>query len=516
VLNREDRSTLERWLRLLPEDFVKRRPWLLTIQAFTLQFSWQLPAVWKLIGPIEALIDESDEAAANADDLVDLPVLRGLIAILRGQEAFTAKCDAASAIAYCKEAWSLLPERWHYGRGATLIYWGMGMRAGGEAGTAQRILLDEYASLQGRTNAYALRILFAVCLNSLETGDLEQVKQLAQVMLEQATRGQLAMLEGWAHYFLGMVHYCWNELDAAAHHFAELVEKRYVVHAQTARCGMIGLAQIHLVKAEFPEVWLTLELLGQLDRDRLGQEGDDLCSLRAQVAYLQGDSAKALHWADAYTTSVPDRLLTWLQDPHVAKAHILLASGTDTDVQAALALLDALLAIAQRTFSIRWQIELLALRAVALERQGKFAAASTALQQAVELARPGGFIRVFVGLGPPMQTMLRRLGENGFSPEVLCPILAAFPEAQSKIRTSNGRFERLMAEAELVEPLTDRELDVLALLRERLMDKEIAHSLGLATATVKRHTANIYGKLGVSARRDAVNQAEALGILPPR
>ena len=90
VLNREDRATLERWLRLLPEDFVKRRPWLSIMQAVAFQFSWQLAAAWKLLDQIVALLDEAAGHAAYAGDVHDLPALRGLIAIFRGQEAFTA------------------------------------------------------------------------------------------------------------------------------------------------------------------------------------------------------------------------------------------------------------------------------------------------------------------------------------------------------------------------------------------------------------------------------------------
>ena len=99
VLNREDRATLERWLRLLPEDFIKRRPWLLLMEAWALQFSWQLSAVAKLLGQIEALLDEGGEAAARSGDLPDLAALRGLIAAFRGQEVFTYMHDAARAIA---------------------------------------------------------------------------------------------------------------------------------------------------------------------------------------------------------------------------------------------------------------------------------------------------------------------------------------------------------------------------------------------------------------------------------
>ena len=97
VLNREDRPTLDRWLRLLPEDFVLRRPWLLMIKAFAFQFSWQLSAVGKLLDQAEALLDEGAEHALRlgeavphpGDDPHDARVLRGLIAVLRGQQAFT-------------------------------------------------------------------------------------------------------------------------------------------------------------------------------------------------------------------------------------------------------------------------------------------------------------------------------------------------------------------------------------------------------------------------------------------
>ena len=535
VLNREDRSTLDRWLRLLPEEFIQRRPWLLMIKAYAFQFSYQLPAVWKLLDQIEALLDAGAEHALRSDEHAprsgeatprsgeyvphsgvphDLRALRGGIALLRGQQAFT-NSQAAPAIAYCEEALALLPEAWRYARGGAVLYWAMSMRASGRNDAAQRMLLDEYEPLLEKMNPYALRLLFAVSINSLETGHLNETRRIAQVMLEHAPPGRLMIIQGFAHYFLGVLFYCWNEMDAAAQHFEELVAKRHAVHAQAARNGMIGLVRVHVARAEISAAWPIMQLLSQLDLERLGQEGDDVRSLRAQLAYRQGDTETAFRWADAYTDPVPDRLLTWLQDPHLAKAHILLARGTDADVQSALDVTDALNEIAQRSFSVRFQIEILALRAVALEMQGKADDAVAALWQAVELARPGGIIRAFVDLGPPMQTMLLGLAEQGFA-ETVRRILAAFPELRKKTETGHAGSEIHAANARLIEPLTDRELEVLALLRERLSNKEIAHKLVLSPMTVKRHLVNLYGKLGVNKRWDAVIKAEALGILPPR
>ncbi len=193
-----------------------------------------------------------------------------------------------------------------------------------------------------------------------------------------------------------------------------------------------------------------------------------------------------------------------------------MTSGAGADVQAALDILAAQLKFAQHTFNVRVQIEVLALQALALEIHGNAAAASAALRQAVELARPGGFIRPFVDLGPPMRTMLLRLAGQGRAVETVRRILAAFPEPPEKAAGGDAESRSRVANARLVEPLTDRELDVLALLPGRLSNKEIASQLVLSTATVKRYTINIYQKLGVNTRRDAAIKAEALGILPPR
>jgi LuxR family maltose regulon positive regulatory protein len=113
-----------------------------------------------------------------------------------------------------------------------------------------------------------------------------------------------------------------------------------------------------------------------------------------------------------------------------------------------------------------------------------------------------------------MRTLLLRLAGRGFAVETVRRILDAFPQPDAGAAAAAGTRGRA-ANAGLLEPLTDRELDVLVLLRERLSNKEIAQRLGLSVMTVKRHTVNLYGKLDVSGRKDAVVKAEALKILPP-
>ncbi len=129
------------------------------------------------------------------------------------------------------------------------------------------------------------------------------------------------------------------------------------------------------------------------------------------------------------------------------------------------------------------------------------------------LAQPGSFVRVFVDLGPNMAALLGRLaarGAAGVSRDYVAQILQAF----AATRSNPPPVKPPSPQPGMIEPLTRRELEVLELLAQRMTAQEIAQKLVLSDQTVKRHRANIYQKIGVHSRRDAVAEAAALGILP--
>ena len=130
----------------------------------------------------------------------------------------------------------------------------------------------------------------------------------------------------------------------------------------------------------------------------------------------------------------------------------------------------------------------------------------TRSQQAVALAEPGGVIRVFVDLGPRMAALLHQLAAQRVGPaDFIATLLAAFPAARDPAPA--------LRQPSLIEPLSERELEVLALLAQRLTNKEIARVLSISPMTVKRHSSNIYQKLAVGGRREAVAKAAALGLV---
>jgi LuxR family maltose regulon positive regulatory protein len=156
-------------------------------------------------------------------------------------------------------------------------------------------------------------------------------------------------------------------------------------------------------------------------------------------------------------------------------------------------------------------IEILGLQAMAAQAKGDTSLALAAIENALTLAEPEGFVQIFVDEGPPMAHLLYQALGRGMAPEYVSRLLAAFPVAEPEPAAPTGSQPQ---ESDLIEPLSERELEVLQLVAEGLTNREVAARLFLSLNTVKRHSHNIYGKLGVHSRTQAVARARAFGILP--
>jgi LuxR family maltose regulon positive regulatory protein len=133
-------------------------------------------------------------------------------------------------------------------------------------------------------------------------------------------------------------------------------------------------------------------------------------------------------------------------------------------------------------------------------------------EHVLNLAEPKGFIRIFVDEGPPMASLLYEALSRGISPAYIQQLLAAFPIPEPEETVST---EQQVDQSGLIEPLSEREIEVLELLAKGLTNQVIAKKLFLSPHTVKVHTRNIYGKLAVNNRTQALDRARTLGILHP-
>jgi LuxR family maltose regulon positive regulatory protein len=157
-------------------------------------------------------------------------------------------------------------------------------------------------------------------------------------------------------------------------------------------------------------------------------------------------------------------------------------------------------------------IETLMLQALAHQAQGDTPAALVSLERALTLAEPEGYVRLFVDEGPPMAQLLLEAATCGFMPEYTSMLLATFRVEQPRNPGQSPLLAKTVARP-LVEPLSQRELEVLRLFRTELSGPEIADELVIAVSTLRTHTKGIYSKLGVSTRQAAVKRAAELDLL---
>jgi LuxR family maltose regulon positive regulatory protein len=205
------------------------------------------------------------------------------------------------------------------------------------------------------------------------------------------------------------------------------------------------------------------------------------------------------------------------REPSLTLARVLIAADDPESRAQAERLLAEIEEYVSSTHNQRFHIEALSLKALLSDGQGDEMAANDALGRAVALAQPGGLIRVFVDLGPELARLLNRVDADDEGLRYIGRILAAF-RAEQRPRAAEAELQPALGEAAANRhasgsPLTERELEILGLLAERLSDKEIARQLHISPGTVKRHASTIYSKLGVHDRRKAVAKAVGLAIL---
>jgi LuxR family maltose regulon positive regulatory protein len=214
-------------------------------------------------------------------------------------------------------------------------------------------------------------------------------------------------------------------------------------------------------------------------------------------------------------------MLWWLEVPRLTECRVLIAEGSDASLQEAVDKLERYDQENEAVHNTCQRITILPLLALATHNRGRTDEALAILGRAVVLAEPGGFIRPFADLGAEMAALLQELVARGFADasmrsatvRYLNQVFAAFPEPVAAHDAATSSPAPGTA-AGLVEALTGREMEVLALLDRRLTNQEIARELVITVGTVKQHTNSIYGKLGVGDRRLAVARARSLGLLP--
>jgi LuxR family maltose regulon positive regulatory protein len=411
---------------------------------------------------------------------------------------------------YARRVLDLVPEDDHLRRGSAAGFLGLAYWTSGDLEAAYRSYAECMARVQKaghRSDAIGCAIALADI--RMAQGRLREAMRTYERGLQLAKEQGAPVLRGAADMYVGMseLHREQNDLPAAMQHL--LRSKELGEHTglpQNRYRWRVAMARIREAEGDLDG---TLELFGEAERLYVGDFFPyvrPIAALVTRVWLAQGRVGEALGWARERGLSAHDDLSYLREFEHITLARVLLAryqsERRDGSMLEALGLLERLLQAAEegkRTGSV---IEILVLEALAHQAQGDIPAALVPLSRALSLAEPEGYIRIFVDEGPPMVHLLEAAAKHGIAPNYVRHLLTATASAEDRTPVTQV----------LLEPLSERELQVLRLLGTAMSGPEMAGELVVSLNTLHTHTKNIYSKLGVNNRRAAIRRAEELEL----
>lgn len=516
---RVSQTVLRRWLAEMPEEFVSSEPHLCLFRAWTLFTTGQLDAADQSLQATEKMLDpgsnqepdvSSDEGQLSDMDRMKLlgraAAIRSFIVSFGG--------DTPGTIRYARQALEYLPEEELQWRSTVLVALGDAYANDGRMADAYNARSAALAAGKASGDPYLLMIVNLRLAEILrQQGKLQQVEQVCVRQLRSAEENGISewTIVGWLFGIWGEVLAELNNLDGAKDRATKGVEL-------ATRGGDLLyeiMSKLCLVRALFScrdlngaeEVIQSMENTS-LDYDMPLWALVQLSAWRARIWLALGRIEVASRWAEEYEPDVDEEPSFLNEMELMAYARILI---TQRRLDEATGLLQRLLHAAEAGGRTSRMIEVMILQALTLQAKGETDRALVTLEGAFALAEPEGFVRTFVDEGPPMAHLLNDALDRGISPVFVHHLLAAYPKDEPvQVDTT----ESLSDQSDLVEELSERELEVLHLIAKGLTNREIADRLYLSLNTVKVHARNIYGKLSVGNRTQAVARARDLGVLP--
>ena len=516
ILYRGEYITVWRWLSEIPEEFVHTKPDLCILNAWHLFTSGHLDTAELSLQAAEKHllpgINPAIDAPSSDLDLLAASEIRGRVAAIR---AFLAsfRGDVPGIIQNAHLALDVLPQQNLAWRSTVSVALGDAYGITGNMKAAYKARVESLEISKTAGNIYLILLSVMKLTITVRTqGRLQRVIDICQEY------HQLAVEKGVSQMMItGCLLAIWAEVLAERNQLDEAITKgrRGVELTATSEdVATRGWSHLCLAKILFNRGDLSgaEQIVHKTEELMLGHHMPPyitgvISTWRVRILLAQDKLDAASQWCEIRNLKLGEELTQLNESEYVVFARILLAQGKWDE---AVSLLQQLFQIAETGSWTSKKIEILIIQAMAFQANGDTDQALTFLEQALALAEPCGFIRIFVDEGSSMARLLYEAASLNIARNYTTRLLAAFPiptteqTSPSKAKSSTG---------ELIEHLSEREIDVLQLLAKGVPRPEIAIMLFLSPHTVKSHIRNTYGKLGVHNQMQAVAKARGLGIL---
>jgi len=498
-IGRGEIKTIQNWIEAFPKIFLKKRPRLCITLAWVFNLNNTGIAIEPLLQDAERALDEG-----RYDETIEAEV-RGHAATLRGYAALQQN-DPPSALQHMTNALAWLPKEDVYMRSIVSFTQGVVLKRGCVWGAAEETLKvsENYGRASGNYSialGSRIHLIEMLIIQGKLQGAAKHCEDAIEYYLPLHKGNSLPNL-GFVYTKLGEIQYEWNDLETARENLTHGLElsSRIIAAWAWRRDGLVFLSRLKQVEGD-PEAAQKLLNRALIVNENMQDLYDkmDMSFTQARLWLMQGNLTTAARWQRVILTQSEKR--SELIDVVIAKTLIALGEG-----QKALDILSSHYEAAQATGHNLLLIEILVLQASAHLIEKNPMMACTTLVEALSLAEGEGFIRVFVEAGDSIAGMLRQLRQR---PEDFIP--------KHKFLISQSYIAQLLAafsdREDLNSLLNEREVEILCLLAAGKKTPEIAAELYLSNNTIKWHLKNIYSKLDVHNRADAIERGRQLELI---
>jgi LuxR family maltose regulon positive regulatory protein len=488
------------WLAALPEDVIRLRPWLCVFQAWILIVSGQGEL-------IEARLRDAESAVKNTS----LPVqeadrIQAYIAAIRAQVTFI-QGAAPRTIEYAQFALSKLTSADETLRATSITILGAAQSFTGDFDAAiQSFEKAKKLSLAGGNHFNAMLALSALAQLAVTRGRLREAHRIYREGLGLVEKPGKPAPPGVGYAYVGLADVLreWNELESAADYAERGVALcKLIGQAEILMPGYVTLARLQRSRGDPEAALATLQEASRVASELSAWSLESVYVHLARLWLFKGELALAVQWMQQSGLG-PDAPILFNREAALLTAvRVLMAQSRWVEADR---LLERLAGAAEATGRLGSLVEILMLQGLSAWNQGEQVRALVPIERAVGLAEPEGYLRIFLDEGESMHALLAYCRKpSSKSTSYLDKLLAVFSGSKPTGATHPG--------SALVEPLSERELQVLRLLAAGRSNPEIAGNLYVSLNTVKAHVKSIFIKLEAHNRTEAINRARELQLI---
>jgi LuxR family transcriptional regulator, maltose regulon positive regulatory protein len=509
---RGETITVLRWLDALPDQWLSSYPDLCAYHAMTLFLTGELDKAEARLRCAESFLNEQRTPDSDGETSQRRRNEQtGMVSAVRAYIAYF-QGDGPAIIHYARQALDLLPEENTIWRNSAAINLGDAYSVSGDLEAAGRAYSEALEASRSAGNLFlGLLAGTKLAVAYKHQGHLHRVEELCQQLVRFANSGEQPHTEmaGKVYAIWGDILCEWNELERAE----AILRKAVDLCKREGNVAAIGVSHLYLLRVllargnrqAMEDTLRYLEELAQATSVPVWIH-KSIVAWKSWVWINEGQLEVAAGYLSQHGIRADNDLGFRGEGEYLSLARLQIAQGHPAEADE---LMRMLYSDADAHGQLGLMIACLCIRAVANKTLGLREEALIHLDKALSLAEPEGFIQVFIEEGPLMAQLVYEMAEKKADRQYLGRLLAAFANLAPPARQQPRKND------DIIEPLSQRELQVLRLIADGLSNQEIAARLYLSVRTIKFHAGNIFSKLGVKSRTEAVARARVLGLLSP-